>query len=67
MNNIDEAMRNALALKDQTENVDEKISCGTDFETQLAVAIAERNVYKKLHSQSLTRITRILNKRSKEK
>ena len=59
MNNIDEAMRNALALKERAKNTSDK---ETNIETLLAVANAERNIYKKLHTQSNARFTRIVKK-----
>lgn len=60
MNNIDDAIRSALSLEKRTEIVDEKIASKTAIETPLAAAIAERNVYKRLYSQLLSRFTRFL-------
>lgn len=60
MNNIDDAIRSALSLEKRTESTGEMITSKTAIETPLAAAIAERNVYKRLYSQLLSRFTRFL-------
>lgn len=60
MTNIDNAVRSALSLEKRTESTGEMITSRTATETPLATAIAERNVYKRLYSQLLTRFTRFL-------
>lgn len=66
MHSLEEAIRSALSIEKPVEIIGKKDVNETAIETQLAVAIAVGNVYKKLFSQSLSRVTRILNKRSKE-
>ena len=60
MNNIDDAIRSALSLEKRIESTGEMITSKTAIETPLAAAIAERNVYKRLYSQLLSRFTRFL-------
>ena len=60
MNNIDDAIRSALSLEKRTESTGEMITSKTAIETPLAAAIAERNVYKRLYSQLLSRFTSFL-------
>lgn len=60
MTNIDNAVRSALSLEMRTESTGEMITSKTAIDTPLATAIAERNVYKRLYSQLLSRFTRFL-------